>query len=71
MKLAKNPLDLPMRSARSSRPKLRKTRAQERKIAQQEFRETLMRFSFSSSLPSMNFAVHTKCSMVWLFVGLS
>ncbi|XLR01287.1 hypothetical protein S83_067485 [Arachis hypogaea] len=40
-------------------------RAPERKIAQQEFREILVRFSFSSSFPSMNFSVHTKCSMLF------
>ncbi|XLR11132.1 hypothetical protein HN51_047853, partial [Arachis hypogaea] len=61
-----------LRVANEERKKLKveavQIRAQERKIAQQEFRETLVRFSFSSSLPSMNFAVHIKCSMVYLFV---
>ncbi|XLR47142.1 hypothetical protein S83_031802 [Arachis hypogaea] len=57
-----------LRVANEERKKLKaeaaQIMAQERKIAQQEFRETLVRFSFSSSLPSMNFAVHTKCSML-------
>ncbi|KAL4397010.1 hypothetical protein AHAS_Ahas01G0149100 [Arachis hypogaea] len=63
------------RVANEERKKLKakaaQIRAQEHKIAQQEFRETLVHFSFSFSLPSMNFAVHTKYSMVCLFVGLS